>query len=110
MSAGAVSIQSPAVVPAGVMVTLYAPNGELITVQQTGEPGQQRWALSSIRAHTQEDAPLGGQSFDLKADSIRSSSTDNALAACSHDDVHRDKHVQRLARHGTAGARRTWPQ
>ena len=62
MSAGALSIQNSAVVPAGVLVTLYAPNGELITVQHAGERRQQRWALSTIRAHTQEDAPLGGQS------------------------------------------------
>ena len=59
------SVQSPAVMTAGALVTLYTPIGELIIVQQAGEPGQQRWALSTIRAHTQEDAPLGGQSFQV---------------------------------------------
>ena len=49
----------------GALVTLYTPNGELIMVQQTGEPGQQRWALSTILAHTHEDAPLGGQSSQV---------------------------------------------
>lgn len=59
---GAPSSQSPAAMPEDALVTLYTPIGELIIVQQAGEPGQQRWALSTIRAHTQEDAPLGGQS------------------------------------------------
>lgn len=49
----------------GALVTLYTPNGELIMVQPTGEPGPQRWALSTILAHTHEDAPLGGQSSQV---------------------------------------------
>jgi hypothetical protein len=44
-------------------VTLYTPAGELIVVQQCGAPELQRWALSTIRAPTQEDAPLGGKSL-----------------------------------------------
>lgn len=58
---GQPSLRSLAATSSGSLVALYTPGGELIVAQQCGAPELQRWALATVRAPAQEDAPLGGE-------------------------------------------------